>query len=86
MSINTPRPLTCQEIVELVTDYVEGTMTAELRAAFEVHLARCDGCTQYLEQMETTIRVAGAIEPEALSPEFRAGLLAAFREFSPPSP
>jgi anti-sigma factor RsiW len=78
------RELTCQEIVELVTDYLEGTMDAGLRAAFETHLATCDGCTRYIDQIEATIRLAGTIEPEALSPEFQAGLLEAFRHFGRP--
>jgi anti-sigma factor RsiW len=82
--MSASRELTCREIVELVTEYLEGTMDAGLRAAFEAHLAKCDGCTHYLEQIEATIRLAGAIEPEALSPEFQAGLLHAFREFERP--
>jgi anti-sigma factor ChrR (cupin superfamily) len=76
--------LSCQEIVELVTEFLEGTMDSPLRAAFAAHLAKCDGCTEYLEQIEATIRVAGTIEPEALSPEFQAGLLEAFRDFKRP--
>ena len=75
------RELSCREIVELVTEYLEGTMEAALRAAFDAHLAKCDGCTHYIEQIEATIRIAGTIEPEELSPEFRAGLLEAFRDF-----
>ena len=78
------RELTCQEIVELVTDYLEGTMDGGLRAAFDAHLVGCDGCAHYLEQMEAIIRLAGRIEPEALSPPFRAGLLEAFRDFRHP--
>jgi anti-sigma factor RsiW len=81
MIIKRKRALSCQEIVELVTDYLEGTMTAELRAAFERHLSKCKGCTHYLEQMEATIRIAGTIEVEDLSPEFRGRLVAAFEEF-----
>ena len=77
------RELNCQEIVELVTDYVEGTMDPGLRNAFEAHLATCEGCTHYLDQIEATIRLAGTIEPDALSPGFRAGLLEAFRDFEP---
>ena len=76
--------LSCQEIVELVTEYLEGTMDADLRAAFEAHLAKCDGCSHYLEQIEATIRIAGTIEPDALTPEFQAGLLEAFRAFERP--
>jgi anti-sigma factor RsiW len=81
MSTNTIRALTCQEIVELVTDYVEGTMAPGLRAAFDHHLTQCDGCTHYVEQIEATIRVAGTIQAERLAPEFRARLVAAFRDF-----
>ena len=76
--------LNCQEIVELVTEFFEGTMDNPLQVAFEAHLAKCPHCPHYLEQMEATIRVAGTIEPEALSPEFRAGLLEAFRDFERP--
>jgi anti-sigma factor RsiW len=75
------RALSCQEIVELVTDYVEDAMDAELRASFEAHLAGCEGCTHYLDQIEATIRLAGTIEPQELSPAFRAGLFEAFRDF-----
>ena len=79
--MNAFRDLSCQEIVELVTEFLEGTMDDPLRVVFEAHLATCPHCSHYLEQIEATIRVAGTIEPEALSPEFRAGLLKAFREF-----
>jgi anti-sigma factor RsiW len=82
--MSTIQELSCQEIVELVTEYVEGTMDPQLRAAFDAHLAKCDGCTHYLEQVEATIRLAGTIEPAALSPEFQAGLLDAFRGFAHP--
>ena len=77
----TVRELSCQEIVELVTDYLEGAMDDELRTSFDAHLAGCPHCTRYLEQMEATIRVAGTIVAQELTPEFRAGLLEAFRGF-----
>jgi anti-sigma factor RsiW len=73
--------LICQEIVEVITDYLEGAMDAELRASFDAHLAGCPHCTHYLEQVEAMIRVAGTIEAEAMSTEFRAGLAAAFRDW-----
>jgi Putative zinc-finger len=82
--MNAIRELSCQEIVELVTEFLEETMDSPLRAAFDTHLAKCDGCTEYLDQIEATIRVAGTIEPEALSPQFQAGLLEAFRDFERP--
>jgi len=79
----TTRELRCQEIIELVTDYVEGAMAPDLRASFGAHLAGCPHCTAYLEQMEAMIRVTGTIEPGALSADFRAGLLHAFGDFRP---
>jgi len=82
--MSTVRALSCSEIVEIVTDYVEGTIDPDLRAAFDAHLAGCDGCTHYLEQIEATIRLVGTIEPDELSPEFKVGLLEAFRDFERP--
>jgi anti-sigma factor RsiW len=81
MSAATTRDLPCQEIVELVTDYLEDAMDDPLRASFEAHLAGCPHCTHYLEEIEATIRVAGTIRADDLSPELRAGLVEAFREF-----
>jgi anti-sigma factor RsiW len=75
------RDLACQEIVELVTDYLEGAMDAPLRASFDAHLEGCPHCPHYLEQMRATIRVAGTITADDLPPELRAGLLEAFRGF-----
>jgi anti-sigma factor RsiW len=81
MSSAAVRDLACQEIVELVTDYLEDAMDAPLRESFDAHLADCPHCTAYLEQIEATIRVAGTIRAEDLAPELRAGLLEAFRGF-----
>jgi anti-sigma factor RsiW len=81
MSTIATRDLPCQEIVELVTDYLEDAMDAPLRASFEAHLAGCPHCTHYLEQIEAAITVAGTIRAEELSPEFRAGLVEVFRDF-----
>ncbi len=82
--MSTIQELPCQEIVELVTEYLEGTMEAELRDAFDRHLVKCINCSNYLEQMEGAIRLSGTIRPEALSPEFQAGLIEAFRDFMRP--
>jgi anti-sigma factor RsiW len=71
--------LTCQELVELVTAYLEGGLAAPDRARFEEHIAVCEGCTAYLEQMRTTIRVTGMLTPESLSEEASTELLSAFR-------
>jgi len=73
--------LICQEIVEVITDYLEGAMEAELHASFDAHLAGCPHCTHYVEQVRAMIRVSGTIEAEELTPEFRAGLLAAFGDW-----
>jgi anti-sigma factor RsiW len=53
------RELTCVEMVELVTDYLEGALSWRTRRRFERHIAGCDGCTRYLEQIRTTVRLAG---------------------------
>ena len=73
------RELSCKELVELVTDYLEGALSRRDRKRFERHIAACDGCTAYLDQMRRTIRVAGALAEEDLSPVTREELLAAFR-------
>jgi anti-sigma factor RsiW len=69
----------CQELVEVVTDYLDGALAASDRLRFEAHLDECDGCRAYLEQMRHTIAVVGSVEAEDLSEETREGLLAAFR-------
>ena len=78
MSFET-RDLRCQEVVELITDYLEGAMDMPLRTSFEAHLSGCPHCTSYVRQLEATIRVAGTIRAEDLSPQFRAALVEAFR-------
>jgi anti-sigma factor RsiW len=76
---NTYEDLSCQELVEVVTDYLEGALPDELRERFDAHIAHCSGCQTYLEQMRATIRAAGALTPESLSPEAERALLDAFR-------
>ena len=73
-------PISCQEIVELVTDYLEGALPPELHARFEHHLALCEGCGRYVEQIRMTVEAVGRIGAEDVPPEARDGLLAAFRE------
>lgn len=74
--------LSCQELVELVTDYLEGALPAADRARFDEHLAICEGCRMYVEQMRTTLRVTGELKTDALSPEAEAALRQAFLEWS----
>jgi anti-sigma factor RsiW len=73
--------LKCQEMVELVTDYLEGRLDDAARQRFEAHVAECDACTLYIEQMRLTIRALGHIPPESISPEAEEELLAAFRNW-----
>jgi anti-sigma factor RsiW len=71
--------LTCREIVELVTDYLEGALPPDDVAAFEAHLRSCPGCEVYLEQMRTTIATVGRIGEADVPPAIRDRLRAAFR-------
>jgi anti-sigma factor RsiW len=73
--------LTCQEMVELVTDYLEGRLDDAARERFEAHVAECDACTLYIEQMRQTIVALGHIPAETVSPEAERELIAAFRNW-----
>ena len=73
--------LTCQEMVELVTDYLEGRLDDASRERFEAHVAECEACTMYIEQMRQTIVALGRIPAETVSPEAEQELLAAFRDW-----
>ena len=73
--------LICQEIVEVITDYLEEAMDAALHASFEAHLAGCPHCTHYVEQVRAMIHLSRTIEAEELAPVFRTGLVAAFRDW-----
>jgi anti-sigma factor RsiW len=75
----TLEQLSCQELVELVTDYLEGALLPAERDRFEEHIARCDGCRVYLEQMRRTIELTGRLTPDAVSPDAERALLDAFR-------
>ena len=71
--------LSCRELVELVTDYLEGGLAPADRARFDAHIGACDACTMYLDQMRATIAALGHLPPESLSPEAERELLEAFR-------
>jgi predicted anti-sigma-YlaC factor YlaD len=73
--------MTCKELVELVTDYLEGTLPADVRTRLENHLSGCDGCTNYVEQMRQTIRLTGHVQEESLTPQEREDLLTLFRDW-----
>jgi anti-sigma factor RsiW len=71
--------LTCQQLVELVTDYVEDRMPVETRMRFEEHIAVCGPCRTYLKQMRETIDLTGALSEETIDPGARDVLLRVFR-------
>ncbi len=73
--------IVCQQAVELVTDYLEGALSRRERRRFESHLRACPNCSAYLEQIKTTIALAGSIEPEDLTPEARADLTDLYRRW-----
>ena len=73
--------LSCQELVELVTDYLDDALPPAERVRFDAHIAGCDGCTGYLEQIRLTIASTGRLAPEQLAPEAEAALLEAFRDW-----
>jgi predicted anti-sigma-YlaC factor YlaD len=73
---------TCQELAELITDYLEGVLAPEQHALFDLHLSECPDCTLYVEQMRTTIIAAGRIGVDDIPPVVRNELLAAFSTWS----
>lgn len=77
----TSDALTCKEFVELVTEYFEGSLPAEEKRQFEAHLAICDGCEIYMDQMAQTIQWTGKLAEEHISEEAQAKLLKIFREW-----
>ena len=76
-----PAELPCQEVVELVTDYLEGALAAADRRRFESHLAGCPHCTEYLAQMRETISLAGRVAPEDLTPQMRDEFVDLYRRW-----
>src|SRR5215207_1822249 len=80
----TAPALTCREVIDLRTDYVEDALAAEERGRVEAHLATCDGCTTYLEQVRETIRLTGMLTEEQIPDEEKQRLLAAFRDWTRP--
>jgi anti-sigma factor RsiW len=73
--------LTCQELVELITDYVEGALDEQRHADVTRHLSECDDCLRYVSQLQQTGRVLASTPAPTLSTEDRAALLAAYREW-----
>lgn len=75
------KDLVCQQAVELLTDYLEGALSRRDRRRLEAHLRDCPNCAAYLEQIRTTIRLSGAVEPGELSPAAQADLTELYRRW-----
>jgi anti-sigma factor RsiW len=74
-------PMDCNELVELVTAYLDGALDPDTRGRVEEHLADCDGCANYVQQFRETVRTVGKIRNEQLDPAFRSRLLDAFKHY-----
>jgi anti-sigma factor RsiW len=71
----------CDQLVELVTAYLEGALDPGTRMRFDTHLLECDGCQNYLQQFRATVQTVGKLGNDELDPAFRDRLLHAFRDF-----
>lgn len=78
--------LVCQQMVELVTEYLDGTLSRSDRRRFEAHLRGCPNCTAYLEQMRATIQAMGRLQPDDLSPEARDEMITLYRAWRDQGP
>jgi predicted anti-sigma-YlaC factor YlaD len=72
----------CQEVVELASEYLEGAMTTEQMTRFELHLNLCDGCFSFVEQVRATVAMAHVLPEEEISPAVKSKLLAAFKDWT----
>jgi len=77
--------LTCQQLTELVTEYLEGRMSLWRWAQFQMHLGMCKHCRAYLRQMKMTVKTLGSLPQEAVPPDVKAELLKRFGDMTPPN-
>jgi anti-sigma factor RsiW len=73
--------ISCQEVVELVTDYIEQALPAEEASVFEQHLNFCDGCVVYVDQVRTTIDAVGKLSAEDVPADTKSKLMTAFHDW-----
>ncbi|OLE21552.1 MAG: anti-sigma factor [Actinobacteria bacterium 13_1_20CM_3_71_11] len=73
--------MNCDEFVELVTGYLEGALDPQTERRFVEHLAECDGCDRYLDQIRATVRTLASLPEHSLPAQARDRLLAAFRDW-----
>jgi predicted anti-sigma-YlaC factor YlaD len=76
------RALTCREVIDLLSDYIEEALSRDDRRRVDEHLALCEGCTTYLEQMRETIKVTGMLTEEQIPEDQKMALLKAFRDWA----
>lgn len=81
MSLVLPDHLTCKELVELVTSYLEGQLSPAERARFEVHITSCGACVAYYDQMRRVVRAGASLAETTIAPAASEPLLAAFRDW-----
>jgi anti-sigma factor RsiW len=81
MRFPSTREMTCRELVHLITDYLEGSLSKRDRRRFERHLRGCDGCSTYVEQMRGTVLLTGVLREDDLPPQARDELLAVFNDW-----
>ena len=86
LAIRSNRSLTCQQAVELVTAYLEETLTRSQRRRFEIHLAGCPHCPEYLAQMRAVIALTGSITPDDLTPRMRSRFISIYRRWQADEP
>jgi anti-sigma factor RsiW len=84
--MSIPSEMACKELVELVTEYLEGTLPPADRLRFEEHLKDCPYCATYLDQIRQTIRTLGRLTEEDLSEDAKQGLLRIFRDWKKEPP
>jgi hypothetical protein len=78
--VNT-EPMDCNELVELVTAYLDESLDLDSRSRFDMHLLECDGCANYLQQFRVTVATVGRIRGDDLDAAYRSRLLSAFRDW-----
>ncbi len=81
MPFTRPRKLTCQEMVELLSDYLEGTLPRRTHRRVAAHLAMCEACPAYVEQLRATIALAGRLSEDDIDPAMIDELLDVFRSW-----
>jgi anti-sigma factor RsiW len=81
IALRRQKKVTCRELVELVTEYLDGTLSRRDRARFEAHLGACTNCTHYVEQFRETVRLTGTLHESDVSPDAAGALLAQFAEW-----